>query len=182
MYIWRSNIEIGVLNVTGDFMLGVVATLNPPLLKGLRPPHGPPVLLDCNSNPLILVRYCLAVLIRFSAFNQVFLHIVKKNVMTCRQPLPLPKLAEYYFFLQTCAIFWNACKSNYSIFFIFSFKNNLILSFWTWFRNANQWYSINSWLERFNPKTFGVLGQSTREWMWGAKTTTNKRVYVPDPP
>ena len=35
---------------------------------------------------------------------------------------------------------------------------------WTLFRNANQWYSITSWLEGFNPKASRAWGRTHR---WG---------------
>ena len=43
----------------------------------------------------------------------------------------------------------------------------------TWFRNANQWYSITSWLGRFKPKASGTWGRSIRS---GAILSMNREV------
>ena len=41
------------------------------------------------------------------------------------------------------------------------FISSLILTYLqTWFRNANQWYSITNWLGGFNPKASGTCGPS----------------------
>ena len=39
----------------------------------------------------------------------------------------------------------------------------------TWFRYANQWYPITSWLGGFNPKASGACGWSPRWRVWRAK-------------
>ena len=74
------------------------------------------------------------------------------------------------FCLRRCAMFWYGFCTSFHKFANFSFwdvvefvlklRSDLGTSrfLWIWFRNANQWYPITSWLEGFNPKVSGAWG------------------------
>ena len=69
-----------------------------------------------------------------------------------------------------CAMFWNLWKNNFPIFIFLRngwLCTQILRKFGerflrTWFRNANQCYSITSWLWRFNPKASAVECEEQR--------------------
>jgi len=81
---------------------------------------------------------------------------------TCRSPPPSENGQKHSL---SQKMFWNVCKKKIPIFknlfvsqnFNFKFLRQNFLRIW--FRNANQWYPITSWLG-FKLKVYGALGRS----------------------
>ena len=50
--------------------------------------------------------------------------------------------------------------------------------FRTWFRNANQWYPITSWLGGFNPKASGAWGRGPQKKQGLGKQSPNMNKFL----
>ena len=62
--------------------------------------------------------------------------------------------------------------------FVANFLKNLVRFLLTWFRNANQCYTVASWLWGFKPKASGAWGRSPWWGVWGAKPPMNRGFRV----